>query len=477
MPSSLPALRDFSDRLSPMVVKEMRQGLRTRFFTAALILFHLMLGCLMLALLRTANSRDAHEMFWLIIGLTLLGLLPARAFNALNAEVRSGTLDMLMLTGISSFRIVWGKWVSLYSQTLLIAGSLLPYMIVRYQMGGVEIIREVIALSVLVVGSGMVTAALTGFSFQKMPLVRYLTAAAVAAAAFVMGMFAYLVACEDYAAQDVVRGLLSGGALQASMICLGILLLAACITYQLLCLGSSRLAFMTDSHALTKRLVAFVILPVLVLTALIMALLGCKQGPTIAATFVPSMIILLLLSMDWVTEPVPPTDANTRRLLKAGWPSGVLGCAVLWLAPFLILTVDSTIIGRYSNSDEWIWYFTLAFMAATLAPVCIPLFRRQCLLAQWWLCQLLMLAVWIAFAVAMQVMFRWDDSMAGLLGVAFPLGSFFAPEMVPYTSRDSAFGIGIFANILWILFATLRALSHLGSQDGRPVISNTEPDA
>ena len=47
MTTPLPLLRDFSDRLSPMVVKEMRQGLRTRFFTAALILFHVLLGLLM----------------------------------------------------------------------------------------------------------------------------------------------------------------------------------------------------------------------------------------------------------------------------------------------------------------------------------------------------------------------------------------------------------------------------------------------
>lgn len=38
MSTQLPQLQDFSDHLSPMVVKEMRQGLRTRFFTAALIL-------------------------------------------------------------------------------------------------------------------------------------------------------------------------------------------------------------------------------------------------------------------------------------------------------------------------------------------------------------------------------------------------------------------------------------------------------
>ena len=38
MPLTL--LNDFGDRFSPMLVKELRQGLRTRFFTAALLLFH-----------------------------------------------------------------------------------------------------------------------------------------------------------------------------------------------------------------------------------------------------------------------------------------------------------------------------------------------------------------------------------------------------------------------------------------------------
>lgn len=134
-------LRDFSDRLSPMVV-DARQGLRTRFFTGALMIFHLVLGLLMAGFLFDLNHNDAHEMFWGIIAATLLGVLPLRAFNALHTESKDGTLDMLVLTGISSFRIVWGKWVSLYSQTLLIACSLLPYLIARYQIGGVELVER-----------------------------------------------------------------------------------------------------------------------------------------------------------------------------------------------------------------------------------------------------------------------------------------------------------------------------------------------
>ena len=249
---ALPALRDFSDRLSPMVVKEMRQGLRTRFFTGTLILFHVILGCLMLSHLFHANTRETTEMFWSITLVTLLGILPLRAFNALNGEVKDGTLDMLTLTGITSFRLVWGKWASLYSQTLLLASSLLPYMIVRYIFGGVEIAREALSLLIAVAGSGLITAAMAGFSSQKLLLVRGLMAGAILVPACMIGLFAVVLSCDDYTGQQMMASLTDLGPLRGVLFCLGIAALTACIAYQFLGLGSARLPLVTDSQRAIK---------------------------------------------------------------------------------------------------------------------------------------------------------------------------------------------------------------------------------
>ena len=40
MSATVAGLQDFSDRLSPMVVKELRQGLRTRWFGGLMLVLH-----------------------------------------------------------------------------------------------------------------------------------------------------------------------------------------------------------------------------------------------------------------------------------------------------------------------------------------------------------------------------------------------------------------------------------------------------
>jgi hypothetical protein len=50
-------LRDFSDRLSPMVVKELRHGLRTRAFVALLTSFQIF----MIIVVRCLGRAGAHH--------------------------------------------------------------------------------------------------------------------------------------------------------------------------------------------------------------------------------------------------------------------------------------------------------------------------------------------------------------------------------------------------------------------------------
>ncbi len=468
MTPPLPALRDFSDRLSPMVVKEMRQGLRTRFFTAALILFHVVLGCLMLSYLWDLNQENTHEMFWLVIIFTLLGVLPSRAFNALNAEVKDGTLDMLMLTGITSFRIVWGKWVSLYSQTLLVASSLLPYMIVRYQFGGVEIAREVLALAVLVVGSGLVTAALIGFSSQRLLFLRLLMSAAVGAGAFAMGIFAGELACVDYTGQEIMQNLASVGTVQATLIIIGITALAAYVSYLFLCIGSARLALVRDSQTIIKRALAYLVLIILAVLALVLGNLGYGHQVIVMAAYMPAMLVVLLITMDLVTEELlVMADSSRTWLLQPGWAAGIGTACLLWVVPFLILFVyewstPSTLWG------EKAWFITLGLMAASVVPVCLPIFHRHSRLTQWWAIQILMLTAAVLLVVAMEVMTYGDREGWGFLGLLFPVSSMFGAEFAPGSEEDVIRALGFFTHAAWITAALV-----LASKERRRQLSQT----
>ncbi|MCX6857655.1 MAG: hypothetical protein NTV80_22445, partial [Verrucomicrobia bacterium] len=142
MTTALTPLRDFPDFLSPMVVKELRQGLRTRAFSSTMLLMHVLL---ILITLITGLSENSLSMHWMLDGMATLVLcliMPFRVFNALSEEVKMNTLDMLMLTRITCTRILFGKWASVALQSLLITFSLMPYIVARYVFGGMDLVLE-----------------------------------------------------------------------------------------------------------------------------------------------------------------------------------------------------------------------------------------------------------------------------------------------------------------------------------------------
>ncbi len=477
MTPPLPALRDFSDRLSPMVVKEMRQGLRTRFFTAALILFHVVLGCLMLSFLGALNQDEyTHEMFWLVIIFTLLGVLPSRAFNALNTEVKDGTLDMLMLTGITSFRIVWGKWVSLYSQTLLVASSLLPYMIVRYQFGGVEIAREVLALAVVVVGSGLVTAALIGFSSQRLMFVRLLMSATVGAGAFLIGVFAYVLSCEDSTGEEFIQSLFAHGPSFATLIIFWVLLLGVYLAYVFLSIGCARLPNMIDSQQVLKRKIGFGMMVLLSLVSWWISLVKPyvitahdAQEAIIIAAFFPSLLFDLLLGMDLFTEELPVARGHLRKhiLARPGWSSGVLAGLCLWLFPLINHGAMCFATGR---EDLGGWYATSAFMAAGLMPVCLRVgggFPHFSLLSRWWLLQAVILILGGLLMISAETVARDHRTIFGFISLMTPATGLFGSSYATYPDRDMVYTLGLFINAFWILYAIFLALREELKSDNR----------
>jgi hypothetical protein len=67
------------------------------------------------------------------------------------------TMDLLLLTRLDAWRIVWGKWVSLQTQTLLMATTLLPYAIVRYFFGSVDLLGDFAIMAALGMGGAVLT--------------------------------------------------------------------------------------------------------------------------------------------------------------------------------------------------------------------------------------------------------------------------------------------------------------------------------
>jgi ABC-type transport system involved in multi-copper enzyme maturation permease subunit len=154
---------DFPGWLPPMLVKELRQGLRQRGFVGGLIAAQAVLVILFISGFATevGDGSGARRMidgiFWSTLFATLLIMAPLRALGALSTEMDARTMDLLLLTRLDAWRIVWGKWVSLMTQTLLLVVALLPYAVVRYFFGSVNIAQDLVTIAAMVAAGGVCT--------------------------------------------------------------------------------------------------------------------------------------------------------------------------------------------------------------------------------------------------------------------------------------------------------------------------------
>jgi hypothetical protein len=164
---TLNPLSDFSDRLSPMVVKELRQGLRTRMFALLMLILH---GLLILVTLISGVNDRGVDTSWMLQGLSILCLciiMPLRGFSAVAGEMQRNTLDMLVLTRLSAVRIVFGKWISIVLQSLLVALSLMPYVVASYVYGGTDLVHELLMLGLKWLIGIVIAAAIVCLSTQR----------------------------------------------------------------------------------------------------------------------------------------------------------------------------------------------------------------------------------------------------------------------------------------------------------------------
>lgn len=144
------AIRDFPDWLSPILVKELRQGLRSRAFTLTFVATQLVMMIYLMA--AAVNYEDIKGqihtqfmgaggqtfidgIFWFLLAVPLLVILPLRAASALSDEIEGGKLDVIQLTRLGAAGVVLGKWVATNAVTLLFVIAVSPYLLARYFLG------------------------------------------------------------------------------------------------------------------------------------------------------------------------------------------------------------------------------------------------------------------------------------------------------------------------------------------------------
>jgi hypothetical protein len=161
------------DRMNPIVVKELRQSIQSRFVVSVLILLLIILmTTLFLYIVNTEaigqvtgnHGADLFQIFQGMLVTTCLVFVPAYVGGRLAVERASATSDLLFISTLRPSSIVWGKLLAGMVVTVLIFSACAPFMVVTYLLRGIDppTIAFVIGLDLLVVLAATQMAILVG---------------------------------------------------------------------------------------------------------------------------------------------------------------------------------------------------------------------------------------------------------------------------------------------------------------------------
>jgi ABC-type transport system involved in multi-copper enzyme maturation permease subunit len=177
--------KDLPERLGPMTVKELRQGLRRGMFVYPFLGIHLLAVVAMAVEFQMAEVEEFTEYagimnlflfipghpwfsgpFWGVAGAVCLVLMPLGGLALMGQELEEGNHELLLMTPLSRWKVVRGKFLALWGLCLLTFVSLLPYMIVRYLNGGMDTWRNIaMAITVVLFSATMAAGAIGASSF------------------------------------------------------------------------------------------------------------------------------------------------------------------------------------------------------------------------------------------------------------------------------------------------------------------------
>jgi len=347
-PASIPSVTDYYDWLSPILVKELRQGLRSRVF---LLLFCLLQFFLLVVLLSGIGSAGAGQsldanraFFWLLVAIPIGVITPLQAISAFSQERENQNLEAILLTRMRPRQIVFGKWWALFSIALLMGVSALPYAVTRYFLGSVDVLAEVTSLAFLLLSSAVFTMGGLVLSLMCGRVMRFLVMAAA-----VVGLFGFwsatLLSSRSGVAAIAMPTWIDAVALVVAALLMFLILLEN---------GAARVGSAVENHATRQRLF---------LAGIAIYLFVCGANERLFTFSSGIMIILglffLVIMALMPVEPIVHSSSVYRPFVKKGmlgrlagiflypgWPSGVAYCALM--LPILAISLLTL---SYNNSS------------------------------------------------------------------------------------------------------------------------------
>jgi hypothetical protein len=170
-----------SEQLNPIVVKEVRQSLKSKQFTisfgltliaaVAWTLFAVSLSVPRIYFMPSGETLLAG--FFSILALPLMVIIPFSAFRSMTAETEDSTFELLSISALSAEQIVRGKMASSVVQILLYLSALAPCIVLTYLLRGVGLFTILFTLGLTVAFSiGETAIALLAASLSRTRLLQ-----------------------------------------------------------------------------------------------------------------------------------------------------------------------------------------------------------------------------------------------------------------------------------------------------------------
>lgn len=165
---------DASDRLSPIVVKEVRQIVRGREFNYSFMV-SLVVG-LLVAFFGAASASSGvgttgQSVFVALtacLALLGIGIVPFGAFSALRNERLEQTMDLITVTSLSARKVIVGKLLAQAVKLATLFAGMAPFVATSFLLGGIDFVSIVVSLALVFLASvWMCAAALLGSSLAK----------------------------------------------------------------------------------------------------------------------------------------------------------------------------------------------------------------------------------------------------------------------------------------------------------------------
>jgi hypothetical protein len=378
-----------SDRVNPIVVKELRQAVQSRFVIAALLTLLAIqlvaIGIYLLASGDTLLSFDAGRQVFLMLFAILQGVsmlfVPLYTAVRLAAERSDTNVDLLFITTIKPRGIIAGKMLAAVVLTVLIFSTCMPFMAFTYFLRGIDLpsIFFSLAFGFIVV----IACAQAAVFVACLPVSRALK--------LIFGLIELIVfAVAYFAAMAAVSGLVVGGihiGIRAADFWRGVivmLIVAGLLIGLFFVLSVALIMPLASNRALPVRLFITIAWLAIGATSLIYSAVEKDHGPVIAWQVMFNLVFAVALFVA-----VSERDRLGRRMLRAvprsslkralsffffsGAASGLAWASVMVGLTLVVARLWAKARPAYANADDlidsvkWLGGMCLSFFCYALS--------------------------------------------------------------------------------------------------------------